>query len=79
MALYNVRRYSEAEQALRFAINLDPQLQAAYYNLGLVFAAEERRDEARAAFRWARQLAPDSPFGEAARDRLKALGEMSFA
>jgi Tfp pilus assembly protein PilF len=76
MALYNVRRYSEAEQALRFAINLDPQLQAAYYNLGLVFAAEERRDEARAAFRRARQLAPDSPFGEAARDRLKALGEM---
>jgi tetratricopeptide (TPR) repeat protein len=39
MALYNVRRYAEAEQALRFAINLDPQLQAAYYNLGLVLTA----------------------------------------
>jgi tetratricopeptide (TPR) repeat protein len=76
MALYNVRRYAEAEQALRFAINLDPQLQAAYYNLGLVFAAEERRDEAKAAFRRARQLAPNTPFGEAAGDRLKALGEM---
>lgn len=76
MALYNVRRYAEAEQALRFAINLDPQLQAAYYNLGLVFSAEERRDEAKAAFRRARQLAPDTPFGEAAAARLKALGEM---
>jgi Tfp pilus assembly protein PilF len=76
LALYNVRRYAEAEDALRFAINLDPQLQAAYYNLGLVFAAEARRDEARAAFERARQLGPDSPFGQAAGDRLKALGEM---
>ncbi len=76
LAFYNVRRYAEAEQALRFAINLDPQLQAAYYNLGLVFAAEERKEEAKAAFRRARQLGPESPFGEAARDRLRALGEL---
>lgn len=75
LALYHLKRYREAEQTLRFAISLDPKMQAAYYNLGLVFVAENRRDEAKAAFRQARQLGPDSPVGEAARDRLKALGE----
>jgi len=50
-------------------------MQTAYYNLGLVFIAENRRDEARAAFRQARQLAPDTPVGQAALDRLKAMGE----
>jgi cytochrome c-type biogenesis protein CcmH/NrfG len=40
-----------------------------------VLVAENRRDEARAAFRQARQLAPDTPFGQAARERLRALGE----
>jgi len=50
-------------------------MQTAYYNLGLVFVAENRKDEAKAAFRQARQLGPDSPVGQAALDRLKALGE----
>jgi Tfp pilus assembly protein PilF len=77
LALYHLKRYREAEQTLRFAISLDPKMQAAYYNLGLVFIAENRRDEAKAAFRHARQLGPDSPVGQAARDRLKALGEGS--
>ena len=75
LALYHLKRYQEAEQTLRFAISLDPKLQAAYYNLGLVFVAENRREEAKAAFRQATQLAPDSPVGQAAQDRLKALGE----
>jgi Tfp pilus assembly protein PilF len=75
LALYHLKRYREAEQTLRFAISLDPKMQSAYYNLGLVFIAENRKDEAKAAFRQARQLGPDSPVGQAAQDRLKALGE----
>jgi type IV pilus assembly protein PilF len=75
LALYHLRRYREAEQALRFAISLEPEMQAAYYNLGLVFVAESRADDAKAAFRRARQLGPDSPFGQAAAQRLQALGE----
>ena len=75
LALYHLKRYQEAEQTLRFAISLDPRLQAAYYNLGLVFVAENRKEEAKAAFRQASQLGPDSPVGQAAQDRLKALGE----
>ena len=50
-------------------------LQAAYYNMGLVLAAEKRRDEARAAFRRARELGADSPLGQAAVQQLKQLGE----
>jgi len=75
LALYHLKQYREAEQTLRFAISLDPKMQTAYYNLGLVFIAENRRDEAKAAFRQARQLGPDSPVGQAALDRLKAMGE----
>ena len=75
LALYHLKRYPEAESSLRFALSLDPTMQAAYYNLGLVLAAGNRHDEARAAFRRARQLAPDSPFGQAAGERLKAMGD----
>ena len=75
LALYHLKQYREAEQTLRFAISLDPKMQTAYYNLGLVFIAENRKDEAKAAFRQARQLGPDSPVGRAALDRLKALGD----
>ena len=75
LALYHLGRHREAEESLRFALHLDPQLQAAYYSLGLVLAAENRRDEARAAFRQARELGADSPFGQAAVRQLKDLGE----
>jgi len=75
LALYHLKQYREAEQTLRFAISLDPKMQTAYYNLGLVFVAENRKDEAKAAFRQARQLAPETPVGRAALDRLRALGE----
>lgn len=75
LALFHLGKYREAEDALRFALSLDPQLQAAYYNLGLVLTAEKRPEEAKASFRRAQQLAPESPFGRAAVDRLKALGE----
>lgn len=75
LALYHLKRYPEAESSLRFAISLDPKMQAAYYNLGLVLVAENRQDEARAVFRQARQLAPETPFGQAALERLKAMGD----
>ena len=75
LALYHLRRYPEAESSLRFALSLDPQMQAAYYNLGLVLVAENRSEEAKAAFRQARRLDPNTPFGQAAFERLKSLGE----
>src|SRR5207245_8582484 len=66
LALFHLGRYREAEDALRYALSLDPKLQAAYYNLGLVLIAEKRSEEAKAYFRRAQQLAPESPFGRAA-------------
>ena len=75
MALYNLKRYREAEAALRYAISLDPRFQAAYYNLGLVLVGEDRRAEAKAVFREARKLEPDSAFGQAAAAQLKDLGD----
>ena len=75
LALFHLKRYPEAESSLRFALSLDPKLQAAYYNLGLVLQAENRTQEARAAFRQARDLAPDTPFGQAAVERLKDMGD----
>ncbi len=75
LALFNLKRYREAEQSLRFALGLDPEMQAAYYNLGLVLVAEDRREEARAAFEQARKLSPASPFGKAAESQLKGLAD----
>jgi tetratricopeptide (TPR) repeat protein len=75
LALYHLKRYGEAEQSLRFALSLDPELQAAYYNLGLVLVAENRKEEAKMAFRQARKLGPESALGQAARERLRDLGE----
>lgn len=70
----NLQQLAEAEGALRFAINLDPDMSSAHYNLGLVLVAANRKAEARVAFRRARELAPESPFGQAAAERLKVLG-----
>ena len=74
LALYHLKRYQEAEEALRFALSLDPTLQAAYYHLGLLYAAEGRREEAKAAYRQAVRLGAESPFGQAAGARLKDMG-----
>jgi superkiller protein 3 len=75
LALYHLRRYRESEESLRFALALDPAMEAAYYNLGLLLLAEGRRDEARVAFRKTREVAPQSPFGQAASEQLRALGD----
>jgi Flp pilus assembly protein TadD len=75
LALFHLQRFREAEEALRFAISLNPSTEGPYYNLGLVLLALDRRDQAKLAFRRARDLAPQSPFGQAAKGQLKALGE----
>jgi tetratricopeptide (TPR) repeat protein len=75
LALYHLRQYPEAEQELRFAISLDPRMEAAYYNLGLLLAATGRRDDARAMFRHVRDMAPRTPFGRAAIEQLRSLGD----
>jgi tetratricopeptide (TPR) repeat protein len=74
-ALYNLRRYPEANDALQLALRLNPTLPGAYYHLGLVLVAQQRLEDAKLAFRRARELAPDSPFGWAASQHLRALGD----
>jgi Tfp pilus assembly protein PilF len=75
LALYHLRRFRDAEEALRFALSLDPRMEAAYYNLGLLYVAEGRAEDAKAAFRRTRDLAPQSPFGQAAVQQLRGLGD----
>jgi Tfp pilus assembly protein PilF len=75
-AFFALRRYREAEQSLRFALSIEshePQMARTYLNLGMVLLAEQRRDEARAAFVRARDLAPNSPSAKDAVDQLRAL------
>jgi Tfp pilus assembly protein PilF len=73
LALYHLKRYQEAEASLRVALSLEPKMEGAYYNLGLVYVAVGRREDARLAFKAARDLAPQSTFGQAARQKLKDL------
>lgn len=73
-AYYNLDRLAEAEESLKTAIRLDPEFASAHYHLGLVLLKTGRKNEARAAFVRARDLAPESEFGLAAREHLKALG-----
>jgi Tfp pilus assembly protein PilF len=77
-AFYAMKRYQEAEQSLRFALSLEaqePQMAATYVNLGLVLVAEGRKEEAKVAFRRARELAPNSSPARDATEQLKALGD----
>jgi tetratricopeptide (TPR) repeat protein len=79
-ALYALKRYREAEQSLRYALTLEaqePQMAATYVNLGLVLVADGRKEEAKAAFRQARRLAPESVSARDAAEQLKALGDGS--
>lgn len=74
LALYHLKRHREAEEALRLALSLDPGLGMAYYNLGLVFVAQGRQEEARRVFQRAQELGADPLLVEAARERLRGLG-----
>jgi Tfp pilus assembly protein PilF len=74
-AYYNLDRLAEAEEAIATALRLEPNFVSAHYHLGLVLLKSGRRDEARAAFSRARDLAPESGFGLAAREHLRALAD----
>jgi Tfp pilus assembly protein PilF len=65
----------DAAEAYRAALQLEPKQVGSIYSLGVVLVREGRRDEAKAAFRRARDLEPGSPFGQAAAEALKNLGE----
>jgi Flp pilus assembly protein TadD len=74
-AYYNLNRLPEAEETFRLVLKLQPNMASAHYLLGLVLLKMARRDDAKVEFRQARELAPDTPFGLAAQQHLKALGE----
>ena len=74
-AYLNLDKPREAEESYRTAIQLQPRFPQAYYFLGVVLDRQGRKDEARAAFRAARDLDPESPFGRKAQDLLKDMGE----
>jgi Flp pilus assembly protein TadD len=65
----------EAQESFRAAIQLEPTMVAAHYGLGLALSQGGRNDEAKAAFRRARDLDPASPFSELAKNALKQLGD----
>jgi Tfp pilus assembly protein PilF len=73
-AYYNLEKLWEAEEAFSAALRLEPAMASAHYHLGLVRLKAGRREEARAAFLRARELAPESEFGQAAGLHLRALG-----
>lgn len=68
-------KLKEAEESLRQAIQLAPKGQFSHYLLGVVLAEAGRRDEARAAFRQARDIDPASSVGKLTVEALKTLGE----
>lgn len=74
MALKELQRYPEAEQAFRGALRLQPQYVQAQLQLAEVLAAEEKWSEAADAFR--RVLALDPDHAEA-RQRLQTCQEKS--
>ncbi len=74
-AYLNLGKPREAEESYRAAIQLQPSFAQAYYFLGVVLDREGRKDEAKVAFRRARDLDPDSPFGQKAGELLRAMGE----
>ena len=74
-AYLNLDKPKEAEESYRTAVQLQPKFAQAYYFLGVVLDRQGKKDEAKVAFRMARDLDPDSPFGQKAADLLKAAGE----
>ena len=55
-------RLPDAAEAYRTALQLDPKQVGSIYSLGVVLVREGRREEAKAAFRMARDLEPTSAF-----------------
>ena len=74
-AYIRLRKPQEAIESFRAAIQLEPVMVAAHYGLGLALSQAGRRDDARAAFKQARDIDPASPFTELAKNALKQLGD----
>ena len=63
LVLYRMKRYADAEPALRRAIELEPGEAPYHVYLGHVVARLDRMEEAVAAYREATRLAPIDPAG----------------
>jgi Tfp pilus assembly protein PilF len=74
-AFIRLRKSQEAVESFQAAIQMEPVMVAAHYGLGLALSQAGRREEAKAAFRHARDLDPTSPFSELAKNALKQLGD----
>lgn len=74
-AYIRLRKSQEAVESFRAAIQLEPVMVAAHYGLGLALSQAGRRDDAKAAFKQARDMDPASPFSELAKNALKQLGD----
>ncbi len=61
LAFAEANRWHEAESAFRLAVQCDPQLDRAWYNLGLLLAQTQRLPAATEALRAAERAAPHTP------------------
>jgi superkiller protein 3 len=75
VALRNLGKDLEAEEAYRSAIRLDPAYEEAHFNLGVLFR-KDRPSEAQALFRAALELDPD--YGAAHRELGHVLSKLGF-
>ena len=74
-AYFALGKLPEAQESYLAALRLDPKLASAHYGLGMILSRQGKAEEAKASFRTARDINPAAPFGLAASQALKALGE----
>jgi Tfp pilus assembly protein PilF len=71
LAYLTVGRTADAIASWREAVRLDPKFEEAYFTMGVVLAANGRREEARQAFQEVLKINPER---EDAKQALAALG-----
>jgi tetratricopeptide (TPR) repeat protein len=76
-AYWALDRRTEAEEAFRAALQLEPKLVPSHFWLGVLLQKEGRKDEAKQHFQAARDLEPASLLGKRAAEVLKAIGDGS--
>lgn len=74
-AYWALDRRTEAEEAFRAALQLEPKLVPSHFWLGVLLQKEGRKDEAKQHFQAARDLEPASLLGKRAAEVLKAIGD----
>ncbi len=65
--------YAEAEKNLKKALELNPNLAAAYLNLGRLYEKQEKPADAQAAYQKAYELDPNGSIGQTAASRYNSL------